>query len=160
MGDELDPGDPIGPCDSCAGTTPEPHEAACPAPPAEGLRVLVVDDQGDLRAAIGKYLTHFGYHVTEAGDGHSALDLIDLGPAFHVLLTDLSLPDIDGRELARQARLRSPTTWNALVTGWELEDDELESGDLDYIFLKPVDMGSLRRTLDAALGLDRPEPAP
>ena len=75
---------------------PPPIQEPSPAAPL----VLLVDDYADAREMYGFYLGRRGYRVEEAADGHEALDkALALSP--DVILMDLSLPGIDGWELAR-----------------------------------------------------------
>jgi two-component system, cell cycle response regulator DivK len=62
--------------------------------------VLLVDDYADAREMYGFYLSRRGYRVEEAADGHEALTKA-LGLTPDIILMDLSLPGIDGWELAR-----------------------------------------------------------
>ena len=68
-------------------------------PPVAPL-VLLVDDYADAREMYGFYLARRGYRIEEAADGHEALAKA-LGLAPDIILMDLSLPGIDGWELAR-----------------------------------------------------------
>lgn len=78
-------------------------------PPASTPLVLLIDDYEDAREMYGFYLTKQGYRVEEAADGHEALDkAVRLLP--DVILMDLSLPGIDGWELARMLKRDSRTT--------------------------------------------------
>ncbi|BCS31995.1 response regulator [Luteitalea sp. TBR-22] len=70
--------------------------------------MLLVDDYPDAREMYGFFLARRGYRVEEAADGHEALDkALALRP--QVILMDLSLPGIDGWELARMLK-RDPRT--------------------------------------------------
>ena len=71
-------------------------------PPLAPL-VLLVDDYADAREMYGFYLTRRGYRVEEAADGHEALGKA-LGLTPDIILMDLSLPGIDGWELARMLK--------------------------------------------------------
>lgn len=78
------------------------------SPPTSPL-VLLVDDYADAREMYGYYLARHGFRVEEAADGHEALDkALTLGP--DIILMDLSLPGIDGWELARLLKQDSRTT--------------------------------------------------
>ena len=70
--------------------------------------VLLVDDYADAREMYGFYLTRRGYRVEEAADGHEALAKA-LGLTPDIILMDLSLPGIDGWELARMLK-KDPRT--------------------------------------------------
>lgn len=122
------------------------HPAQTPLPP-DAPRVLLVDDNRELRSGMSRYLGIFGFAVTEASDGKSALDALDAGPPFRFLLTDLSLPDVDGREVAQKARRVSPETWNAVITGWDVDVDELRPWGVDRVFQKPIELSFLCKLL-------------
>jgi two-component system cell cycle response regulator DivK len=71
--------------------------------------VLLVDDYADAREMYGYYLARHGFRVEEASDGHEALDkALRLNP--DIILMDLSLPGIDGWELARLLKQDARTT--------------------------------------------------
>ena len=88
------------------------------------------------------------------------------GPEPDFILTDLMLPDIDGREVARQARRLCPGAKVALLTGWADDDLDAMRGepDLDFVFLKPVDvrglLSKMRASYARAREQRRPAPAP
>jgi len=86
--------------DATAGSLTMPDH---PSPPAPTPLVLLIDDYEDAREMYGFYLTRQGYRVEEAADGHVALDkAVTLVP--DIILMDLSLPGIDGWELARMLK--------------------------------------------------------
>lgn len=79
-----------------------PDDAVVPA------LVLLVDDYADAREMYSFYLEHHGYRVEEAADGHEALDKArSLSPS--IILLDLSLPGIDGWQLAQMLKDDSRT---------------------------------------------------
>jgi two-component system cell cycle sensor histidine kinase/response regulator CckA len=96
-----------------AATAGEADEAA---PAARGSlvgteTVLVVEDQETVRRAIGRILRARGYRVLEAGDGRAALAMLaERGGAVDLVVTDIVMPEMDGRQLAEAAQRR----WNAL----------------------------------------------
>lgn len=68
--------------------------------------ILNVDDYDAARYAKSRILRHAGFNVVEAGNGREALDLVErLRPA--LVLLDVKLPDIDGREVCRRIRTNS-----------------------------------------------------
>lgn len=115
-------------------------------------RILLVDDNAPGRNALARILKREGYEITAACDGRSALDAMRDGPAPAAILTDMMLPDIDGRELARHASQLVPRPLVILLTGWsqEIEGDDLISWGIDLMFLKPLDLKALLRTLREA----------
>ncbi len=67
--------------------------------------ILLVEDNDSVRELTAKMLRRLGYHVLVAGHGKAALALIqDEGPAIDLLLTDLVMPEMSGRELSEQIR--------------------------------------------------------
>jgi DNA-binding response OmpR family regulator len=86
---------------------------ATPTPPRGpiwlGATVLVVDDEPSLRRIVRRMLEAEGFHVEEAGDGETALRLIQgRTEPFDLVLTDLSMPLIDGRQVSETLRLYRP----------------------------------------------------
>ena len=76
-----------------------PREAPASAEPG-GLRLLVVDDEPMVRTVTTKLLRLRGHEVEEADGGPAALDVLAEGPPFDLVVTDLSMPEMSGRELA------------------------------------------------------------
>src|SRR5579872_5588759 len=68
-------------------------------------RVLIVDDQREIRDVVDRVLRHDGYETMLAESGEDALRLLEAGAAIDLLLTDLRMPDMHGDELARRASL-------------------------------------------------------
>jgi DNA-binding response OmpR family regulator len=112
-------------------TEPEPRPAG---------RILVVDDDRNVRDVVRRYLERAGYAVLVAGDGEEALRLIDAGAPDLVVL-DLMLPGIDGLEVCRRLRARAgaggpPAVPVVMLTALGTEDDRiagLQLGADDYV---------------------------
>jgi CheY-like chemotaxis protein len=81
-------------------------------------KVLVVEDQPGVRAQIREALSEIGCEVVEAGDGHEGLSALEAAGAFDLLITDVGLPGVNGRELADAARARVPDLPILLITGY------------------------------------------
>jgi two-component system cell cycle sensor histidine kinase/response regulator CckA len=62
--------------------------------------VLVVDDIDSVRSILRRQLTEIGYLVLEASNGAEALDCLTAGRRIDLILTDLRMPEMDGRQLA------------------------------------------------------------
>ncbi len=122
-----------------------------PAPPARS-RVLLVDDHDVGRRSLARLLDALGFDVTSAADGASALEALETGPEFDYLLTDVRLPDLDGREIVQVARQREPRPMIALITGWDIDPSECDRLGVDYLFLKPVDIQELVTKLQQSRG--------
>jgi len=112
--------------------------------------ILVVEDDPFTRAAYVEALEALGHRVLDAGDAANALRcLADSGDHPDMVLTDVRLPDMDGRKLVdRVRRLYASTLPVIYVTGWQI--DELSAGlePLDRIFQKPVNLNLIERAVD------------
>ncbi|MGE5190120.1 MAG: HD domain-containing phosphohydrolase [Gemmatimonadota bacterium] len=120
---------------------------------ANGIRVLVVDDEASLRSVIRQRLEMAGFSVDEASDGTSALEKIGEG-SYAVLLTDIRMPGIDGITLLREATRRSPDTAGIVMTAFAELDTAvaaLKIGAFDYI-TKPFNFDVLFVTIRNAIG--------
>ena len=84
--------------------------------------VLLVEDEGVVRTLVRSTLAQRGYRVLEAQNGNQALEIADhhQGP-LHLLLTDVILPGMNGRELAEQLRGRRPETRVLYISGYTEE---------------------------------------
>ena len=108
-------------------------------------RILLVEDNEAAGRGLARLLQAQGYEVTTVLNGEDALLALSQGRPPDVLLTDMQLPDMDGREVARQARLLEPAPRILLVTGWDLElgPDGKKTWGIDEVLVKPVDLTSL-----------------
>ncbi len=121
-----------------------------PAPHAEPLRILVVEDNEDSRDMLQMLLEGQGHSVDVAGDGIAGLECL-LGSAHDVALVDVGLPGIDGYDLARRVRERRPDAAVRLValTGYGQAEDRARAlaAGFDEHLVKPVTAVDLQRVL-------------
>jgi len=101
-------------------------------------RILLVDDEQDARVMMRSLLEKEGYEVEEAQDGHGALDMLKSNPEYNLVILDLAMPGLDGREVLRQVRGSVDTAALPVLirtgTGSNtLEAELLEAGADDYI---------------------------
>ena len=92
-------------------TAPPRAGAAALAPiaaPQPGLRILVTDDEPNIRAAIERYLTTQGHSVATAGSGKEALGMVEGSDSFDVILLDMRMPDISGQQIYQRWELERP----------------------------------------------------
>ncbi|MFZ4410372.1 MAG: response regulator [Paracraurococcus sp.] len=80
-------------------------------------RVLIVDDQPMMRRFLAECLGHEGWDVQEAEDGGQALVYLDAGKPCDLLISDLTMPGMDGTALIQTARQRRPDLTAVLLTG-------------------------------------------
>jgi signal transduction histidine kinase len=83
-------------------------------------RVLIVDDQEEVREIAAIHLTSLGYEIAQAANGRAALDILEggRGAGVDVLLVDYAMPGISGAEVIRAARLMRPDLPAVLMTGY------------------------------------------
>jgi PAS domain S-box-containing protein len=111
-----------------------------------GGTILLVEDDADVREFTGEVLRHIGYRVIVAGDGASALRLLDSEPSVDLLFTDVGLPNgMNGRQLATAARERCPGLKVLFTTGYT-RNAIIHHGRLDpdvEVISKPFTQSSL-----------------
>ena len=111
-------------------------------------RVLVVDDDPMIREVITAYLAEDGYTVEVAGNGREGLEKFCAGD-FDIVLTDRSMPEMDGDQLAREVKKRKPAVPVILLTGHGesmLAEGERPAG-VDLVMSKPFTMSGLQKAL-------------
>jgi len=110
----------------CAGEGGEPEPAATAATQPGGEEtILLVEDEGAVRGLVAEVLRRRGYQVIEAGDGDEAIEASDRhAGTIHLLVTDLVMPGMNGRELARFMEHARPGIRLLFVSGYS--DDRVE----------------------------------
>jgi CheY-like chemotaxis protein len=138
-----------------------PGEAAAPprqtpasaAQPAAALRVLVIDDDPLVLETLVTMLKATGQEVTAAQGGASGVEMFLAGQGsdapFEVVFTDLGMPALDGRGVARAIKQAAPDTPVILLSGWgeALSADGEGRGDFDLVMAKPPRLRDLREAL-------------
>jgi PAS domain S-box-containing protein len=133
-----------------------PHEA--PDHPhdetsrGDGQRVLVVEDDEPVRHLVGGSLRRAGYHVETVSSYAEAVAVLDAGPPFDVLITDVVLTDLPGPRLAEEFEQRQPGAAVLFMSGYTdglLADGTLSVGRRSFI-AKPF---TVDRLLSAVAGL-------
>lgn len=103
---------------------------ATAANPPAAHSALVVDDQSGIRTIVRRILEGRGFQVAEAGSGEEALSLLDRRrEAFDLLVTDMRMPGMTGRDLADRIRFRHPATRILFISGFT-DDPSVQSGIL------------------------------
>ena len=139
------------------------------APPSTGAEarggqetILLTEDAVDLRALAREVLTRRGYQVLDAADGADALALAERHPGpIHLLLTDVVMPRVSGRELAEKLAARHPAMKVLYMSGYT-DDAVLRHGVLrsEVAFLqKPFGPGALARKVREILDTEVPAQA-
>jgi PAS domain S-box-containing protein len=131
-----------------------------PPPPPEALpdlsrlsaRVLLVDDDAMVRFTTADMLSYLGHGVTEASDATDALRLLS-EQAFDVIVTDISLPDLSGDELAMRALALQPGLRVIFATGYDAlpEDSDHQALAGAMLLRKPYNKERIEEAMNAAM---------
>jgi DNA-binding NtrC family response regulator len=117
-------------------------------------KILIAEDERNLRRVLRAMLVREGYEVTEAADGAQAVSFLAANPnRTDVLISDIRMPKMDGLALFRHCRERHPSLPVILVTAYGTIGDAVEairSGAFDYI-TKPFDEAELLRVVGNAV---------
>ncbi|MBL4684414.1 MAG: sigma-54-dependent Fis family transcriptional regulator, partial [Nannocystaceae bacterium] len=118
-------------------------------------RVLLVDDEPNLRKVLGALLGQEGYEVHAEPDGRAALDAVRSAPSgtFDAVVTDLRMPKLDGIGLLRALGVEDPALPVILLTAHGTVDSAVEAvklGAFDYLE-KPFDRDQIRQVLTRAV---------
>jgi signal transduction histidine kinase/DNA-binding response OmpR family regulator len=136
-----------------AGTARGPVLAEPPpvAPHAERRgKILVVEDIMLIRMATVDMVEQIGFQAAEAGDGAEALAILQRDPQIEILLTDLGLPGMNGRQLVEEARRLRPDLKVIIASGYSTESaagGRPKDESIKHL-TKPFDLGQLRRALE------------
>ena len=113
-------------------------------------RVLIVDDEPNVRLMLETTLSSVGYDVTAVGDGQSALDRLSCKrPDYDLVLLDLLMPRMDGMELLRQLRALGDVIPVVILTAHGSIPEAVEAmklGAIDFL-TKPTTPDALRRVV-------------
>ena len=126
-----------------------PDQSLAPAKAAGNKRLLVIDDDDEVRAVIVELLRHMDYDVSEARDGEHGLDLLDkLDPALAII--DYLMPGMNGAEVARKARQRAPGLPIIFISGYA-DSSAIDLIPHSRLLRKPVVLTELEQTVSRAL---------
>jgi len=129
--------------------------ASCPANGAADLRravILLVDDDSDVRATTAEMLRYGGHDVLEAAGGREALDRLGReADRVDLMIVDYVMPDMNGLDVARLARLRRPGLPTLFVTGFADTTALAAEATADHILRKPFTVAELVMKIDAVL---------
>jgi PAS domain S-box-containing protein len=128
------------PDDDEPGVQPAPEHAA-----RRNETVLVVEDEPVVRALIVEVLRELGYRALEADDGPSGLAVLESNQRIDLLITDIGLPGLNGRQIVEAARQWRPTLRVLFMTGYA-ETAAMASGFLETgmtMITKPFAMDAL-----------------
>ena len=121
--------------------------------PSRKLRILLVDDDAAVIDSVRSALENDGHSITAADGGQAGIDafqiaLRDAAP-FDIVLTDLGMPYVDGRQVIASVRAASPATPIILMTGWgqQMNAEGESPPQVDRLLAKPPRLRELRAAL-------------
>jgi len=146
------------------GTDKASRPSQTPKRTSERPRVLVVDDEDDIRKMLARVLEQKGYEVIQATKGLEALELVrDQVP--DVILLDAMLPEVHGFDICR--RIKGSKRYghipiimvSAIYRGWRVAEDLKSSYGVEAFLEKPFKIGDILKLVAAALEGAKVEPA-
>jgi PAS domain S-box-containing protein len=130
---------------------PDRAEPAPIAAPPQAAFVLLVDDDVDVRTVAASILESAGFRVLQAASGASALDLLSHADSpVEVMVVDVAMPGINGVELAKIVRHKSPTLPIVFMTGYT-DASLLPANTRDEVLRKPFGPGELEAKVALAI---------
>ena len=117
------------------------------------MQILVVDDEEPIRDVVSSMLSQAGYKIRQAASGLEALELLDCGENFELVLTDMMMPELDGIGLLEKIKERFPEVPVVMVTAVHdisVALAAIRNGAYDYL-LKPFEREQLLVTIRRAL---------
>ncbi len=115
-------------------------------------RILIVDDEENIREILTEYLDEFGYDVTTAINGKDALQIYNK-EHFDIIISDLVMKPMDGMELLSEIKKINHDALFIMITGYPSVDSAMEAikkGARDYI-TKPFNIDEIKIKIERAL---------
>lgn len=120
-------------------------------------RILIAEDQRDVREYCRRALVALGHEVRTVEDGLAALAALETD-SFDLLLTDIAMPELDGIALALKAAKAWPDMAILLMTGYAAEEQRAHNLDalVHHVLTKPFELAELGDAVGRALARRRP----
>jgi len=115
-------------------------------------QILVADDNEAILNIVSNFLEFIGFEVSLAADGIEALNTF-IDRSFDLVITDINMPIMDGWDLARCIKEKSPKTPVILMTGEDKETVllEMRKENIDHVIFKPFSLDNLHKTLQKTI---------
>ena len=132
-------------------TAPREATAAEAGPPprlTRPARILLVDDETEVRRVLSDMLRAEGHRPVACSDCAAALRAFEAGP-YDLVLTDLGMPEVSGWEMAEAVKRRRPGTPVGLITGWgeSVDPEEAARRGVDLVVSKPFRIADINEAL-------------
>ena len=134
------------------------ESTSAPKGSAKGAVILLVDDDSAVREVTASILRELGHVVIVVGSGRGALDLLDRNAHIELVILDFAMPGMNGMEVARQVRTKSPARPVIFVTGY-VEMSALGDIDETQIVRKPFIGNELADRVQTALATSAGNPS-
>ena len=120
--------------------------------PENAEKILIVDDEKDIRKLVGIYLKRQGYQILEAENGKQAIDLVRENSDIDLIIMDIMMPEMSGTESCAVIREFSSVPV-LFLTAKTQEPDKNEAYDIggDDFLSKPFEQGELIRKVKALI---------
>ncbi len=128
------------------------NEANIGTPMEQPVRILVVDDEPNVRAGLVRALNLLGYHTESAASGPRALNLLETAE-YDLMILDMRMPEMEGTEVMTRAHQLRPTLLMIVLTGHATLESAIaavKSHAVDYI-LKPIKTQEISQAVARAL---------
>jgi len=120
-------------------------------------RILVVDDEHEIRVLLSRHFRYAGYEVKTASDGLDALEKLEAGRV-DVMVSDIGMPRMDGINLLERVRRDHPMLRTVMITGHVAQDAIvacMHAGAEACVFKPLEDLSELDQAVEAVLGTMR-----
>jgi len=116
------------------------------------VSILVVEEEESVCKALLLLFSRMGYRVTIVCNGEEAMELFHKG-SYDLVISDLTMPSMDGWTLARRIKEKSPHTPVCLMTGWgkEYVEPKIKGSSVDYVLFKPFRLHELLKVIEKIL---------
>jgi len=131
---------------------PAAEEPVGVPPPPGAARILVIDDEPAVRTVLAEILSRHGYTVVQAQNGPEGLARCEAG-GVDLVLTDISMPEMSGWEVAAACRTRFPSLPVGVITGWgdQLDPALIERHHVQFVLAKPFMPSDVLREIGKVL---------
>lgn len=127
--------------------------------PIKLRKLLVIDDDDRTSLFYSELLRPYGFEVLVACDGEVAMPLVEQNPDIQLVILDLAMPRMDGRQWLRWFRGKSKESPVIIVSGYQLEPSDADLQP-SVVLAKPVDVAELLDVVGLFCGLGTPAQTP
>jgi DNA-binding response OmpR family regulator len=118
-------------------------------------KLLVIDDDQKLVGYYRELLTPYGFEILIANDGEQAIPLVEQNPDIELVILDLAMPRMDGREWLRWFRGRQAESPVIVISGYKLDDADVDLAP-SVVLEKPFHVAELLDLVGLFCGLGTP----